>query len=174
MLVAIVGPRRWRKFVELAGEDKIKTCWDKIRVLLHSLQIKAAHNGEELEVVSTLHAGLDLDFAKIALELGLPLRAILSCDEQSETYTDLSKGDFDRVLSLASNIKKVTKGFHTPGCIRSQTALLEETLNNEESVLIILTGKGNGIRPHQQKKVERLKTARTVLIRVTSDPRSWS
>ncbi len=82
---------------------------EQLRELLSKYKQQAFEHGQNIVACSALAVGTDQLFISIALELGIPVEAVIPCSQYEEIFTsDVSLQEYHRLLNAAQRIHRLS------------------------------------------------------------------
>src|SRR6266487_5220292 len=93
---------------QLGDETTLKFVSQKLRELLIAYQQQACQDGKDIVVYSALALGADQLFVNIALELGIPVEAVIPCSSYEEIFTSSeSISEYHRLLNSCQRVYRL-------------------------------------------------------------------
>src|SRR6266536_5145704 len=90
---------------QLGDETTLKFVSQQLRELLITYQQQACHDGKDIVVYSALALGADQLFVNIALELGIPVEAVIPCSCYEEIFTSPeTRSEYHRLLDRCQKV----------------------------------------------------------------------
>ena len=151
MRVLVAGPSKWK--AKTQSNPNLKREAER-----HLKQIFESLEEESPEVGTSLQLGIDTMVAMLCARHLFDYHAILSCDNQDESWTPEQRKAFLYLLQNATSIEKATASFPVPGCINTQRELLNNWWAKSSKRILILLRYG----PLSKTQMERIKLARRV------------
>src|SRR6266700_1331045 len=93
---------------QLGDETTLKFVSQKLRELLIAYQQQACQDGKDIVVYSALALGADQLFVNIALELGIPVEAVIPCSCYEEIFTTPEmRSEYYRLLDRCQKVHRL-------------------------------------------------------------------
>jgi 8-oxo-dGTP pyrophosphatase MutT (NUDIX family) len=93
---------------QIGDEATIEFVSQQLRELLATFQRQAQERGQDILVYSALALGTDQLFAKIALEMDIPVELVIPCSQYAEIFsTTEARDEYHRLLSLCQDVHRL-------------------------------------------------------------------
>jgi len=110
-----------------------------VRVKLYSGLIRRKPKA----IISGLALGVDMIWAELGIEMGIPVWGYIPCLEQSAKWTKEQQVRYDRIIAKCARLIRCTDSLYQPGCMQIRN---ERMVDDSDGLVAVWDGSEGGTK----------------------------